>query len=142
MRLEGIRKMIITREVNCLLGRRHKINEPLFREDDSLKIVHSSPRIHHGGFLLGPVRIGRIPLGGFVCHVNLWGFVILKFGSTWGTDVEAACHPTQQQWDVKLGIRIHQVVDLDGMRKIIWVVQTDLGNIIDDNVINTTLYGA
>ncbi len=132
MRLEGIMKMIITREVNCLLGRRHKINKSSSCGDDSLKIVHSSPRIHRGGFLLSPVGISRVPLGGFFCHLNLWDVIILKFGSTRAADIETACHPTQQQWDVKFNPLGHRPG---------WSVQDHLGcaDILGTSLTTTSL---
>ena len=64
-------EVVVGREVCGLLGCGDKIFESASPGDDVIQVIHSSPRIHRGGFLNGPIWVTRIPLGGFVRHVEL-----------------------------------------------------------------------
>ena len=94
-------EVVIGREVCELLGCGDKIYESESPGDDIIQVIHSSPRIHRGGFLCGPIWVARIPLGGFIRHVELGNVIIRKFGRTGFPDAKAAGHSPQHQRDVE-----------------------------------------
>ncbi len=87
--------MVIAHEVNRLLRCRDKVDESFSLCNDVLKIVYTSPRIHREGFLLGPIRVSKVSLRGFVCHLDLGDVLILIFINVETTDIEATCNPAQ-----------------------------------------------
>jgi hypothetical protein len=93
--------VVVSREVCGLLGCGDKVYESLSPGNDVIHIIHSSPRIHRGGFLSGPIWVSRIPLGGFIRHVELGNVIIRRFGRTGFPDAKTACHSPQNEQDVE-----------------------------------------
>ncbi len=80
-------------EVHRLLRCADTIYESLSPSDDIIQVMHLSSRIHHGGFLSGPIWVTRIPLGGFTHHDELGDIIILKFGRTGFPDTKKLVTP-------------------------------------------------
>ena len=84
-------------EVHRLLRCADKIYEFLSPIDDIIQVMHLYSRIHHGGFLSGPIWVTRIPLGGFTCHDELGDIIILKFGRTGFPDTKKLVTPLNRR---------------------------------------------
>jgi hypothetical protein len=130
------------KSADCSDVRGDKIDESASPGDDVIQVIHSSPRIHCGGFLSGPIWVARIPLGGFVRHVELGNVIIHKFGRTGFPDAKSAGHSPQHERDVERCVRVQRVGDLDGVCAVVRVGDAHFWRVVDDYTIHAALHGA